>query len=54
MSSLYIKCKTCGVEFKTGVQINEESFETTSITYQYETCPSGHWNPYDKKDFFFK
>jgi len=50
---LYIKCKTCGEEFLSGIDIDEKSFETAKFT-GYHTCPKWHAHKYNKKDYYFK
>jgi len=54
MPMLYLKCKGCNVEFASGISIDEKSFETTVLKGNYHTCPKGHNNQYDKKDYYFK
>jgi len=54
MPMLYLKCKTCGLEFASGMNFDKKSFETSILKANYHTCPKGHSNKYDKKDYYFK
>jgi len=54
MPMLYLKCKTCGAEFPSGMSFDKKSFETATLIGNYHTCPKGHTHPYDKKDYYFK
>jgi hypothetical protein len=54
MPMLYLKCKTCGIEFASGMNFDKKSFETSILKGNYHTCPKGHSNKYDKKDYYFK
>ena len=49
-----LKCKTCGVEFTSGIRTNPRSFTTTTITEYTTSCPNGHKHSYDKTDFSLK
>jgi len=53
MATLYLKCKTCGMEFASGIAMDEKSFATQLINMGHN-CPMGHVNIYDKKDYHFK
>jgi len=52
--TLYLKCKTCGVEFSSGISGDKKSFETLTLRGNYHTCPKGHTHQYEKKDYYFK
>ena len=54
MPMLYLKCKTCQIEFASGIGSDKKSFETISLIGNYHVCPKGHTNQYDKKDYYFK
>lgn len=54
MPMLYLRCKTCGVEFASGMSFDKTSFETAILKGNYQTCPKGHTHQYDKKDYYFK
>lgn len=52
---LKVKCKTCGVEFRSMVQADRASFENPTVQMDGNSfpCPSGHQHSYDKADHFF-
>ncbi len=52
--SLYLKCKTCQVEFPSGIASDRVSFMTLQLSAMGHVCPKGHTNQYDKSDYFFK
>lgn len=54
MASLYVKCKTCGVEFKAGIEADKVSFDTLSIINFNASCPNDHKGMYQNKDFYLK
>jgi len=54
MKNLYLKCKTCGEKFRSGIQMDEESFKTVTLQNNYENCPKGHRDSYNKEDYFFE
>jgi hypothetical protein len=54
MPALYLKCKTCDLEFASGISTDKISFETMTLEKNYHTCPKGHKNRYDKKNYYFK
>ena len=59
IQGLYLKCKTCQVEFATGFNLDKETFEKVfliDVAAQVlgVTCPKGHKHLYEKKDYFFK
>lgn len=54
MKKLYLKCKTCGEKFRSGIQMDEESFRTITLQNNYENCQKGHVNSYDKENYFFE
>jgi hypothetical protein len=51
---LYLKCKTCGVTFPSGIAMDKESFQSAMLRKNRHTCPSGHEHEYNKEDYFFK
>ncbi|MBA7511490.1 hypothetical protein ES705_03486 [subsurface metagenome] len=51
---LYVKCKTCGVEFPVGIRTNPQSFATSIYVGNIHQCPEGHAHPYDKEDYILK
>jgi hypothetical protein len=42
------------MEFASGMNFDKKSFETATLTGNYHTCPKGHKQQYDKKDYYFK
>jgi len=54
MARLYLKCKTCGIEFVSGIDLDKESFESTTFVDNYHVCPNQHSNSYNKQDYYFK
>lgn len=48
---LYLKCKTCGIEFPAKIRTNPRSFATTTLIGNMHVCPNGHANSYDKPDY---
>jgi hypothetical protein len=42
------------MEFPSGMNFDKKSFETTTLLNNIHTCPMGHKNSYDKKDYYFK
>ena len=51
---LAIKCLTCGFEYESAFQFDEESFKAASIENRNETCPQcGVMSTYNKEDYFF-
>ena len=54
MPTLYLRCKTCNVEFASMISADEESFETLGLSNIGMTCPKGHAHTYDKKDYYFQ
>jgi len=53
LAKLYLKCKMCGIEFESGIDIDKGSFASTILS-NYHTCPKGHTKAYDKQDYYFK
>jgi hypothetical protein len=51
---LYLKCKTCGTTFSSGIAMNEKSFQSTILLGNRHICPKGHEHRYNKEDYFFK
>jgi len=52
MATLCLKCKTCKTEFASGFGADKKSFETMQLSGNGHTCPKGHTNSYDKKDYY--
>jgi len=53
MPSLYLKCKTCGVNFESGIVVEKKGLESIKFEDNQHTCPKGHIHTYNKKDYFF-
>lgn len=53
MPMLYLKCKTCGIRFPSGIASDRKSFETLSLINNTHQCPKGHEHAYNKKDYSF-
>lgn len=51
---LYLKCKTCNIEFPAGIRTNPRSHATSQYIGNMHTCPNGHSNSYDKEDYMLK
>jgi acetyltransferase-like isoleucine patch superfamily enzyme len=51
---LYLKCKTCGVEFGSLIRCNKQIFKTMYFQDEFHVCPNGHKNRYEKKDYFLR
>jgi hypothetical protein len=54
MLTLYLKCKTCGIEFVSSLNIDKKSFETVILKNNYHICPRKHKNQYNKENYYFK
>lgn len=53
MPMLYLKCKTCGVKFASGIAADKKSFETLTLSNNSHQCSKGHVHSYNTKDYFF-
>ena len=52
---MMIKCKSCGNEQPSAIQMNEQSFESATLTNNSEQCTScGQMSTYNKYDYFFR
>ena len=51
---LYVKCKTCDIEFPAKIRTNPRSFATSQYHNNTHGCPNGHQNSYDKADYKMK
>jgi hypothetical protein len=54
MGKLYLRCKTCGVEFQAGVVFDKNNFEADVLGLNSHTCPDGHTHQYDSEEYYFK
>lgn len=48
---LELKCKTCGLQFKSGIAMSRKSFETAILVANKHRCPNGHIHSYNKEDY---
>ena len=51
---LYVKCKTCDVEFCSMIRCDKKIFKTLDLRDNCYRCPNGHKNRYDKRDYYYK
>lgn len=51
---LDIKCKTCGIEFNSGIVMSRKTFKTAILKANKHQCPKGHVHSYDKEDYIAK
>ena len=51
---LELKCKTCGVQFNSGIVMSRKTFETSILKANKHKCPKGHIHSYDKEDYIVK
>lgn len=51
---LYLKCKTCGIEFCSMIRCDKKIFSMLDLRDNCHICPNGHKNRYDKKDYYYK
>jgi serine acetyltransferase len=50
---LYLKCKTCKIEFWSDIRCDKQTFRTLDLQGNCHVCPNGHKNRYDKKDYYY-
>ena len=53
MPTLYLRCKTCGVKFASGIGADPKSFETLTLINNKHKCSNGHVNSYEKENYSF-
>ena len=51
---LELKCKTCGVQFKSGIAMSRKTFETSMLVANEHKCPNGHVHSYNKEDYIVR
>jgi acetyltransferase-like isoleucine patch superfamily enzyme len=52
---LYVKCKTCGVEFWSAIRCELKIFKILNLQGNCHPCPKcGHKNYYGKKDYYYE
>jgi hypothetical protein len=50
-----VKCKNCGAEFQSRVQMSEQSFKTALLERQTESCPQcKKETTFTKDDYYFR
>ncbi len=55
MSKMMVKCKKCGNEHPSMIQMDETSYKTSTLSNNSEQCPKcGQMSTYNKEDYFFK
>ena len=55
MTMMMVKCKQCGFEHPSALQMDEDSFEASIISNNSENCTKcGHSSDYNKEDYFFQ
>jgi hypothetical protein len=50
----YVKCKTCQIEFWSGIRCEKNLFGTLDLKGNRHRCPNGHNDLYNKKDYYYK
>ena len=50
---LYLKCKTCEIEFWSEIRCDKQTFRTLDLRGNCHVCPNRHKNRYDKKDYYY-
>ncbi len=51
---LYVRCKTCKIEFWSAIICEKHLFATLGLHGNRHPCPNGHKDRYDKKDYYYK
>lgn len=51
---LRVKCKTCGIEFFSGISTTKSAFESSTYKGNIHRCPEGHENSYNKEDYILE
>jgi hypothetical protein len=54
MGKLYLRCKTCNVEFQAGVVFDKNNFEADALEMNRHTCPGGHTHQYNSEEYYVK
>jgi len=53
-SKLYVKCKSCGLEFWSAIRCKKEQFKNLELADNHHCCPHcRHDNRYDEQDYYF-
>ena len=53
MPMLYLRCKSCGTRFPSGISADEQSFKTLTLRNNNHRCPNGHAHSYNKEDYSY-
>jgi hypothetical protein len=53
-NDLYLKCKTCEIEFSARISLNPRSFATMNFVNNTHICPNGHAQSYYKIDYILR
>ena len=51
---LYVRCKTCRLEFWSAILCEKHVFATLDLHGNCHQCPNRHKDRYDKKDYYYK
>ena len=51
---LYLKCKTCGMEFPSGISVTKDSLATMHLANNTHVCPMRHSHTYDLENYYLK
>jgi len=51
---LFIKCKTCGVEYFSRIVCERRVFKILDLKGSCHPCPNGHKDRYNKEDYYYK
>lgn len=54
MPALYLKCKTCRMEFLSGISATKDSLTTMHLENNKHACPKGHVASYDLENYYLK
>jgi uncharacterized Zn finger protein len=53
--TVMVKCKSCGEVHKSGIQLDEATFQTITLTNSSENCSKcGAVSTYNKEEYFFQ
>ena len=50
---LYLRCKTCEIEFWSLIRCDKQILKTLDLNGISYICPNGHKNRYDEKDYYY-
>lgn len=51
---IYVKCKTCKIEFWSGLRCEKTIFGTLDLQGNRHRCPKGHNDLYNERDYYYK